>query len=196
VEMRTELARLHRDLRATMLHVTHDQEEAMSLGDRVAVLRDGRLQQFASPLEVYQRPANVFVAGFFGAPAMNLLAGETHMDGEHLRFVSPVVQLDLPEVRLQSVGRQKVMLGIRPHDLLIVDDAAGDVTGRIDLVEPRGHELIVHVVVENGDHRQEMTIGIARETHVRVNDRIGLHFSLSQLHFFDLDSGVRVFHTI
>lgn len=196
VEMRTELLRLHRDLRATMLHVTHDQEEAMTLGDRVAVLRDGRLQQFAPPLEVYQRPANVFVAGFFGAPAMNLLAGEIYMDRECLRFVSPVLTLDLPEVRLASLRQQKIVLGIRPHDVGIVADAEGEVTGRVDLVEPRGYEQIVHVLLENGEHQHEMTIGISRETHVRVDDRIGLHLPFPQLHFFDFGSGARVSPTV
>jgi multiple sugar transport system ATP-binding protein len=196
VEMRTELVRLHRDLRATMVHVTHDQEEAMTLGDRVAVLRDGRLQQVAPPLEVYQRPANVFVAGFFGAPAMNLLAGEIQVDREQLRFTSPVLTLDLPEVRLESTRQQKVMLGIRPHDLLIVDDAAKNVRGRIDLIEPRGHELIVHVMLENGAHQHEITIAISREMHVQVNDHIGLHFPLQRLHFFAHDSGARIAHVL
>lgn len=196
MEMRTELACLHRSLRATMLHVTHDQEEAMTLGDRVAVLRDGRLQQFAPPLEVYRQPANVFVAGFFGAPAMNLLAGEIQVNGKHLQFASPVLQLDLPGVRLESVGGRKIMLGVRPHDVLIVADEKGDVSGRIDLVEPHGHELIVHIMLENGHRRQEMRIAISPHMHVRVNDHVGLHFPLPQLHFFALDSGARIAHAL
>jgi multiple sugar transport system ATP-binding protein len=194
VEMRAELVRLHRDLRVTMLHVTHDQEEAMTLGDRVAVLRDGHLQHVAPPLEVYRRPANVFVAGFFGAPAMNLLAGEIHVSGATLQFTSPVLTLDLPEVRLEAMPQRKIILGIRPHDLLIVADAETDVTGRIDLIEPRGHELIVHVVLGSGTHRQGMTIGISPDTHLRVNDQVGLHLPLQRLHFFDLESGARLPH--
>jgi multiple sugar transport system ATP-binding protein len=89
VETRAELARLHRRLKATMIYVTHDQEEAMTLGDRVAVLRDGRLQQLAPPMEIYRRPANVFVAGFIGSPTMNFVSGRLSSEGGRLHFQSP-----------------------------------------------------------------------------------------------------------
>jgi ABC-type sugar transport system ATPase subunit len=121
VQARTELLRLQQRLGATVVYVTHDQEEAMTLGHRVAVMREGRVEQVAPPLELYHAPANTFVAGFVGTPAMNLLAG-------------PVAALDVPADRTA---------GIRPQDLQA--DPAGPLEARVDLVEPRGHDAIVHL---------------------------------------------------
>ena len=113
VETRAELARLHRRLRATIVYVTHDQEEAMTLGDRVVVMHDGVIEQAAPPMEVYRRPATLFVAGFVGSPEMNLLP---QPDG--------------------------TLLGVRPQDLAVVAPGAGDYRGIVDVVEPRGSEQL------------------------------------------------------
>ncbi|HEX9792565.1 MAG TPA: ABC transporter ATP-binding protein [Planctomycetota bacterium] len=126
-EMRAELARLHRELGATMLYVTHDQVEAMTLGDRIAVLADGRLQQLGAPLEVYERPANRFVAGFLGAPPMNLLEGG---GGAQLR---------------PAGAPGDCTVGFRPHRALCGAAAgAGAHRARVDHVEALGNELLVH----------------------------------------------------
>ena len=125
VETRAELARLHRRLGATVVYVTHDQEEAMTLGSRVAVMRDGFLQQVAPPMELYRRPANRFVAEFVGSPGMNFL----------------------PPGAVAGIGSPSASatLGIRPHDLTIVNQGAGDVNAWVDVVESRGSELLVYL---------------------------------------------------
>ena len=121
---RAELRRLHQSLGATILYVTHDQEEAMTLGTRVAVMRAGSVEQVAPPLELYSRPANTFVAGFIGAPSMNLLEAATL------------------GIALGGDGAG-VVVGIRPHDVSI--DTSGSMAATVELVEPRGHDFLVHL---------------------------------------------------
>src|SRR5438105_2856042 len=113
VETRAELARLHRRLGATMVYVTHDQVEAMTLGTRVAVLKDGALQQVAPPMELYRRPQNRFVASFIGSPSMNFVQGNIERDDGRTRFVAPGMTLAVPEAAAARQG--PVVLGVRPH---------------------------------------------------------------------------------
>jgi ABC-type sugar transport system ATPase subunit len=117
---RAELRRLHQTLGTTIVYVTHDQEEAMTLGSRVAVMRDGAVEQVAPPLEMYSRPANTFVAGFIGAPSMNLLPAAT-----------------------LGVDREAAIAGIRPHDVSFA--AHGSIAATVELVEPRGHDYLLHL---------------------------------------------------
>ena len=142
VETRAELARLHRRLGATIVYVTHDQEEAMTLGGRVAVMRDGLVEQVGPPMEVYRRPATVFVGGFVGSPAMNLLEGAIGAGGRwrRARRTRAAARRNRP-----PVARGPVTLGVRPHDLTVVASGTGDVDARVDVVEPRGSELLVHL---------------------------------------------------
>jgi ABC-type sugar transport system ATPase subunit len=125
-QARAELRRLHQSLGATVVYVTHDQEEAMTLGDRVAVMREGRLEQVASPEDIYRRPVNTFVARFIGSPAMNLL---------------PAAAAGLAEA-------PETTIGIRPHDVVI--GTGESATGTIELVEPRGHDALVHLRLDSG----------------------------------------------
>ena len=118
---RAELRQLHQRLGATMIHVTHDQEEAMTLSGRIAVMRDGRIEQIAAPLEIYNAPVNTFVAQFIGAPAMNLLP-------------APLLGLNAPDGSV---------VGIRPHDVLL--ESSGTIEAAVEMVEPRGHDYLVHL---------------------------------------------------
>src|SRR5437867_582308 len=145
VQMRREIARLHHALGATMLYVTHDQAEAMTLGDRVVVMRDGRVQQVDAPLAVYRDPSNTFVAAFIGSPPMNLLEGAIVTDGG-LRFAGPggAVSVPLPATwrSLVTTGnRRPIILGVRPEDVSL---APGGIPARVDLVEPLGQELLIY----------------------------------------------------
>ena len=149
VETRAELARLHRSLGATMLYVTHDQEEAMTLGDRIAVMRAGRLEQLGPPLEVYHRPATPFVAEFIGSPSINWFKAQlSHTDGGS-RIRSEVFSIAVPESLAVPTARE-VLLGVRPQDLERVDDADADLTGRVEVVELLGSSCLVHAVLEDG----------------------------------------------
>jgi multiple sugar transport system ATP-binding protein len=152
VQMRTEISRLQNRFGTTTIYVTHDQVEAMTLADRVAVMRKGVVQQVASPKELYNEPVNLFVAGFIGSPAMNMLSGE--LDGDKLTL--PMVEVTLPEeVRSRLTGEipKQVVVGIRPEhfqDATLVGDAArhGDTfKTKVDVVEWLGSELYVHFEV-------------------------------------------------
>lgn len=136
VSMRNELAALHRRLSTTVIYVTHDQSEAMTLGDRIVVLNNGVVQQTAPPLEIYRDPANMFVAGFIGSPAINLVPGSVE-DG--------VCHVAGGKVAARGIPEGECLLGIRPEHLK--PDPEGDLTGRIDFVETLGNEVILHAVI-------------------------------------------------
>ena len=152
VQMRLELARLHKDLGATMIYVTHDQVEAMTLGDRVAVLRRGIVQQVDSPRTLYNRPDNLFVAGFIGSPSMNFLAGERGDDGT---IELPIGTITVPESLRETLdgASDRIIVGIRPEhieDASLVEDRDDHLrfTATIDVVEWMGSELYAHFQTE------------------------------------------------
>jgi multiple sugar transport system ATP-binding protein len=193
VETRTELARLHRRLGTTTLYVTHDQEEAMTLGDRIAVLREGHSQQVAPPLEVYRRPANVFVAGFIGSPTMNFLPCLLRRDSGRITLAGPAFTLELAECRPPLEARSgKVLLGVRPHDVALVAPQQADVSARVEVNEPRGNEVVMHVIVEEGTSRSQLTVVTPPENASEVGEQVGLRFRRDRLHLFDSDSGERI----
>jgi multiple sugar transport system ATP-binding protein len=139
VQMRTEVLRVHHSIGAATLYVTHDQTEAMTMGDRVAVLRDGRLQQFATPRDLYDRPANLFVATFIGSPEMNLYEASLQEAGERLAVVIGSQRLDLPGRAYRAYLGRKVIVGIRPEDL--GDPALGH---RVGATAAREHSAHAH----------------------------------------------------
>ena len=183
VETRAELARMHRQLGATMLYVTHDQEEAMTLGDRIAVMRDGRLQQVAPPMELYHRPANMFVASFIGSPAMNFF--QCHWvakEGGH-QLVHPAVTLTLDQAPEARPPRD-VVLGIRPEDIHPAAPDKSDVKGRIDVVQPLGSQLLVYLKVPEASDAS-LAVLLPSETAVKVDQTLAVRFRRDRLHLFD-----------
>jgi len=192
VQTRAELARLHRRLGATMIYVTHDQEEAMTLGQRVAVLRDGDLQQVAPPMEVYGRPVNRFVAGFVGSPEMNFFQGELRGDGGRTRLAAAgfKLELDPAEVPAGTPADGRVVLGVRPQDIELVDPEASDLVTTAEVVEPLGSELLLHLARPDG--RGEIRGLAPAERRVSVDDRVGVRFRRDRLHLFDPDGGARI----
>jgi ABC-type sugar transport system ATPase subunit len=171
LETRAELARLHRRLAATMVYVTHDQEEALTLGTRVAVMNEGRVEQVGPPLEVYRRPETLFVATFVGSPAMNLLPADL-----------------LPGLRPGSVGT----LGVRPHDLAVVAAGAGDHDAVVDVVEPRGSELLLYLRLGSKGEGPEIRAVTPPDLDVAPDRVVGLRFDRARLHFFSTETGRRV----
>ena len=168
VEMRAELKRLHQRLGATMLYVTHDQVEALTLGSRVAVLGGGRLQQVGTPLDVYRRPANRFVATFVGTPAMNIWPV---VDGRAGPFP---LDVGSPGVRLDA--------GIRPEHVAL----GGEIPARVDVVEEAGSETVVYLLSDG----HQVVARVGAETRVEHGDTVGLAFRREHVHLFDGDSGV------
>ena len=176
LETRAELARLHRRLGATMVYVTHDQEEALTLGTRVAVMNEGRVEQVGPPLEVYRRPETVFVATFVGSPAMNLLPADL-----------------LPAVRHDgSAPPAGATLGVRPHDLTVASAGAGDTDALVDVVEPRGSELLLYLRLGGTGKGPEIRAITPPDLQVAPDQVVGLRFDRARLHFFDQGSGRRL----
>jgi multiple sugar transport system ATP-binding protein len=187
VETRAELARLHRRLGATMVYVTHDQVEAMTLGTRVAVLKDGMLQQVAPPMELYRRPLNQFVASFIGSPSMNFVAGKVSRDNGRAQFTAPGITIPLPAAVPTRDG--PIILGVRPHDIAVDGAAADGTVGTVSLVEPLGSEQLVYVSVAGGT---DFVAAVDPETTPRVDERVSLRFAPSALHLFDPTTGGRI----
>ena len=188
IELRAELVALHRALRATMVYVTHDQGEAMTMGQRIAVLHEGRLRQVGTPAEVYQRPADVFVARALGTPAMNVLAGRARgtVDGgggDDRLFESG--SLHIPVALPTYEG--ELQIGVRPEHVGVcaVDQGAGN--GDILIVELLGSETVVHLNAGG----QPLVARLPGMVDVQVGTRVGLKLDRRHLHLFDA-SGVRI----
>jgi multiple sugar transport system ATP-binding protein len=179
---RVELSRLHRRLGATMVYVTHDQVEAMTLGDRVAVLDHGVLQQLGSPDEIYRRPANRFVASFMGSPSMNFIEGRIEEQGGVRRFVAP--DLALPITAPAPATGSPVVLGIRPHDVVVTGNEA-HLRLPVTVIEPLGHEQIVHCRRADGTEIVVVMPGSAR---VGAGDVLPLRIPAEAIHLFDATS--------
>jgi multiple sugar transport system ATP-binding protein len=185
---RAEIARLHRSLGTTMIYVTHDQVEAMTLGQRIVVLDRGVIQQIDEPMKIYAHPVNLFVAGFLGNPAMNLLRGRLRLESAAAVLEGEGAQLSLPALSGQS--GQEIVAGVRPEDLHIIDGdgTAGRLTGTVELIESVGSEAFVHVT--SGGWKL-----IARSSPYNLpalGARIALQPAPERLHFFDAQTGKRL----
>jgi multiple sugar transport system ATP-binding protein len=212
VQMRAEVCRIQQQLGVTTLYVTHDQVEAMTMGDRVAVMRAGSVQQCDVPQDVYERPANLFVAAFIGSPPMNLYeavigdGGRSVSLGDQELALTDAVAAAHPG--LASHADRQLVVGLRPEDLITVGDA-GDATlqGEIDLVEALGSEILVHfslgarsvgtegVASAVGEQRATRGTGVARvdsRRKPRLGDRIRFRVDLERAHFFDADTGLAI----
>ena len=188
--MRTELQRLQEDLGVTTIYVTHDQTEAMTMGDRIAILNDGVLQQVGTPLECYHTPNNRFVAGFIGDPSMNFF--ETDLDGE--RLVGDRFAYRLSPDQADAVGETRaVTLGIRPEDIDIEADGSADSPHEfdmhVDVVEPRGDENTIHLTFEAGvDEPETVTATVSGLRQLQAGDSVVATFPPEAIHLFDADS--------
>ena len=182
VEMRVEIARLHQEIGATMIYVTHDQVEAMTLADKIVVLRAGRIEQIGAPMDLYRDPDNRFVAGFIGSPAMNFLGGTVDPQGVEV----PALQSDLrPDVALPPAGT-RVELGLRPEHISI--EPAGT-THRVDLTEALGGVSYAYLQSATGER---VVVEERGDDRVAAGETVGLSFETRHLRLFDADSGLRV----
>jgi len=189
VQMRTEISKLHKKLDATIVYVTHDQVEAMTMGDRIVVMNKGIVQQVAPPMELYRTPINKFVAGFIGSPAMNFLPG-MFIRNDRLHFLSEKESLNFvvppqDELRLMKYEGRKVWLGIRPEDIHISMHHAEKerviVKTKIDLFEPMGNETFAHFTVEE----TQFTARISSQENFSLQADSPLSIDLSKTFYFD-----------
>ena len=188
VQMRAEISKLHSRLRATMIYVTHDQVEAMTMGDRIVVMKDGFIQQVDEPIALYDRPANTFVARFIGSPPMNLFEGEIAQVDGGLAFVNGEINMPVQKNQEEAVTPyigKAVTFGVRPEDMFPNETVPagrtlGKIRAKVEVVEPMGSEQYIYLTAED-------TPFIARiEAHVRmdVEETYVLHIDMDQTHFF------------
>jgi multiple sugar transport system ATP-binding protein len=188
---RTEIKRLQRELGTTTIFVTHDQEEAMVLSDRIAVMRDGVLQQYGSPDETYSRPVNRFVAGFIGSPRMNFIEGDlTVEDGMAvIRSGGTSINVD-GQWAIQIAGRNErpLVMGIRPEHVRLFPDPNGHARGQVELLEPVGP--VTYVDVRLGDLPLRASVPAGAD--LSPGQTVGIAFETDRLHVFDRESGARI----
>jgi len=190
VRMRYEFAQLHRKLQATMIYVTHDQSEAMTLADRIVVLSSGRVEQVGEPMELYHRPANRFVAGFIGSPRMNFLPATLHecADGyARVRLASDAI-LEVEADASHLAPGAALTVGIRPGDLS-VDGGHNALEGRIDYVEEHGNLSFSYVLCPAiaGPQGGMLTVELPRHGSLRAGDPLRLHLPAERCHVFDAE---------
>ena len=189
VQMRTEIHKLHLRLQTTMIYVTHDQIEAMTMGDRIVVMNQSAIQQVADPLTIYDHPANKFVASFIGSPPMNFLTGTVVRSGQSFFFQNKTLRLRIVDemaARLAAYEQRPVLFGIRPEDLydkLFITEAPSDciIRSTVELVEPLGAEVYLHLKV--GAHALMARVG--PHDRPEVNQDLDLVFDMGKAHFFD-----------
>jgi multiple sugar transport system ATP-binding protein len=205
VHMRTELQRLHKELDTTIIYVTHDQAEAMTMSDRIAVIDSGQLQQIDPPLTCYNEPANLFVAGFIGSPSMNFLDGEVSENG----FTSDNVDVEFDPADVGVSPGDRVTLGVRPEDVYPVQTAGnvGNPTARIDAItdvlEPMGDEIFVYLLlseeaettlddVEGGSG--QLLMSVDPDSDIAEDEEMDVVLDRSRVHLFDTETGEAIQH--
>lgn len=187
-ELRVEIKRLHQRLGATMIYVTHDQIEALTLADRIAVMKDGIIQQLGSPDDVFFRPKNKYVASFIGSPRMNFFTAELDAGRKTARIGSQTVSLDGYAFESHDEGTRNIELGIRPEHVQLTDNPAHGFDARVELVEPMGSESVVWSRL--GD--VPFSILVQGEKRMKVGDVIRVDFPGAQLNLFDAAQGNRL----
>jgi multiple sugar transport system ATP-binding protein len=189
-ELRVEIKRLHQSLGATMIYVTHDQIEALTLADRIAVMKDRRFQQIGTPQDIYLRPANRFVASFVGSPAMNFLPGQIVLDSGGPLFRSPPLDLSLADYPFtqRPVDSAPAELGIRPEHIALASDSTDASEVSVEMTEPMGSDLLAWTRL--GD--RPLSIRLPAETTLTPGDRLRIRLPGNRVSLFDAGSGARL----
>ncbi len=189
-ELRRELKQLHQRLGATMIYVTHDQVEAMTLATRMAVMKGGVIQQFGTPAEVYARPQNLFVATFLGSPAMNQLGGKLDVNGERVRFDAAHLTLDVSRYPFRNAPAAGLpcVLGVRPEDVRVLIGADSNQRAQVSLVEPMGN----HRVIWLDYHGAQIASIDQQKTPVALGESVAFSIDDAHISLFDEASGTRL----
>jgi len=198
VQMRTEISKLHKRLNTTFIYVTHDQTEAMTMGTKIVVMKDGVIQQVAPPQEIYEHPANIFVAGFIGSPQMNFIDAKIVKEGDYLYVVFGKVKLLIPEDKAKIIEQKgyvgkDVVFGIRPEN---IDDSTdflnahsnSIIEAKVEVVEHMGAETYLYVVCEG----KNITARVEPTSRAKVDDVIRLAIDMNKMHIFDKETELAV----
>lgn len=196
VSMRAEIAKLHQRLQTTTIYVTHDQTEAMTMGNRIVVMKDGLVHQVDTPMNLYRKPLNMFVAGFIGSPAMNFLKASVKLENSAVWLIGEGFKIETPGAIAKSLLRyknQEVVLGIRPediHDEPIMQETFPNslVTGKVEVVEQLGAETVLYLMV--GD--KEVVARVPTRTLYAAGDQVEMILNLHNMHVFDPVSELRI----
>ncbi len=189
VQMRTELARLHNQLETTVVYVTHDQTEAMTLGNRIVVMKDGIVQQVDSPLSLYNNPANQFVAGFIGSPAMNFIKGKiASVNGLKFFSENKTLQISVGEELFSKFIDKNVTLGIRPENISDEINSASGIKVKLDVVEQMGNEVFIHFGIDG----KNLIARLKPKENFAAGAEIELSLQHDNLFFFEGESGNRI----
>jgi multiple sugar transport system ATP-binding protein len=189
VQMRTEIIKLHRQLETTIVYVTHDQVEAMTMGKKIVVMKDGEIQQIDSPINVYNHPSNKFVAGFIGSPAINFFDGSLSSRDGKLHFVAQGFSLAIPpqiSTQLNKFSGKPIILGIRPEDIYHKPYSANaempfELQALVEVVEPLGSEYIVRFLIDESP----FTARLEPKEQPKIGEKVDIVFDMSKAHFFD-----------
>lgn len=195
VQMRTEISKLHNRLETTMIYVTHDQMEAMTMGDRIVVMKDGVVQQIDTPLNLYNEPANKFVAGFIGSPAMNFIEGTLRRQDGFI-FDEGQIKITIPDAYCQKLATyldKKIILGIRPEDITLAKfsehvKAPSPFETSVEVIEPMGNEFFLYL--NTGIH--QLVARISEKDDVSVGEKARLVLKMEKAHFFDPETEERI----
>lgn len=192
-QMRTELQQIQEELDVTTIYVTHDQTEAMTMSDRIAILNDGRLQQIGTPLECYYEPNNQFVAGFIGEPSMNFL----NMSRENTQLYSEGFKYHLPETIATELGsKTDITLGIRPEDITVIPspERSNDFTAEINVTETFGKEHNLYLILEDGRFDDMLVATLNGRQRFDEGEQVGVRLSPDTIHLFDGNDGTALWN--
>lgn len=200
VQMRTEISKLQRRLGTTTIYVTHDQTEAMTMGDRIVVLQGGSIQQVATPADIYEKPKNLFVASFIGSPSMNFIEGAIEIEDRQVLFVNRDVRLMIPEQRAKVLKdmdyiNKPVILGIRPEDIQVGVPSAethlsDTINTRVEFVENMGAELYLYM---SGIGENTIIARSESSVQTRVGEQIKIAFAMDKIHLFNKETTASIF---
>jgi len=195
VQTRVEIHRLHEKLRATMIYVTHDQVEAMTMGERIVVMNKGVIQQVDTPMAIYQNPANQFVAGFIGTPPMNFISGK-FTEGKTVRFCVDGIEIVLPSRltnKIQTAGLKEAILGVRPEDIELFPLKKKEnkmLRAKVDVIESIGNETYIYLAFQK--HTLCVRVSSGNTEWIESGKEVGFLFHFDRIHFFEPKQGVRV----
>ena len=191
VQMRTEISRLHKNLGATMIYVTHDQTEAMTMGDKIVILKDGEVQQIGSPMQLYTDPLNKFVAGFIGSPAMNFINGKLVLSDKMYFVIDKLnVSIALDDMyikRLHQYHDKELTFGIRPEDVFLSNEESSveNISVQLEVAEPMGNETLLYFIIQES---QMIARGNPNQLY-KAGSVYSMRFNRSKIHFFNKENG-------
>ena len=183
-EMRSQIAALHKRLQTTFVYVTHDQTEAMTMGDRIVVMKDGVIQQFDTPQMLYNYPCNKFVAGFIGSPQMNFLNVVVKKEGENLFLTFGTYKIPVQKSELEAYVDKEVIMGIRPEDIHAEESFLSNIEANVDLAEMMGSEIYLYLNCCG----QKMVARVPSRTGIRADDMVKLALDVNKIHVFDAET--------